>query len=441
MDKKHAAAAGIKSGRLAIEGGNPVRTKPIPWEWAGMHYVDNVEMKMVSRVVKARSPFRFYGPDVQHMCDKLEQKFSERLGVRHALAVSSGTAALNVAMAALGVGPGQEIIVPGYMWLSTVACVTSRGAIPVLCEIDNSFSMNPRDLERKNTPRTTAVIMVHMSGGYRQCRGEVCVVARKHNLKVVEDCAQAAGSSYYGRKLGTFGDIGCFSFQYNKAMTTGEGGMVITDNKLLFQRRQAAQDIGHSRNLAGRLKVDSRILLWGLGVRMTELQAAMGLAQLKKLNRITSAMRKAKYRIRSVLADIRAISLRRINDPKGDNGSFLITTYPTPGKAKRMVERLKTLGVQSGPDSLLPCYFKQWSFHLYYNMPALVKKASTSPDGFPWTHPLNKDGIYEYDKGTLPRTDNLFSRSVIQAIPSNSSDKDAAMIVKAYQTAAKEILK
>ncbi|MFH0797216.1 MAG: DegT/DnrJ/EryC1/StrS family aminotransferase [Candidatus Omnitrophota bacterium] len=414
--------------------------KTLGYEWPGAYFVGAEELELVTKVVRAKSPFRYYGLDCQHMTDRLEKEFAGYTGSRYALAVSSGTSALNVALAALGVGPGQEVIVPGYMWVSTVAAVVNRGAIPVLAEIDDSFCLDPKDLKRKITPRTTVVIPVHMSGAPGNIL-EVCAISRRYNLKIVEDCAQACGASYHKKKIGTFGDIGCFSFQYNKAMTTGEGGMVITNDELFYKRSLAAHDIGHSRNLAGRLVVDPKVLLWGLGTRMSELQAAFGLAQLRKLNKITDAMRTAKYKIRTAVSNLPGITLRRMDDPKGDNGSFLITSYPTPEKAKRMSERLKILGVQAGPDSLLLCYFEQWGFHLYYNMPALVKKASTSPDGFPWTHPLNKNSVYEYDKGSLPRTDDLFSRSVIQAIPSNSRAKNAAMIIKAYRTAAKEILK
>ena len=415
------------------------REQPLGYEWPGAYFIGNEELELVSKVVRAASPFRYYGLDCQNMADRFEKEFAAYTGSRHALAVSSGTAALNVALAALGVGPGQEVIVPGYMWISTVAAVVNRGAIPVLCEVDDSFTMDPDDLERKISPKTKVIIPVHMSGATGDIE-KICQIGRNHALKIVEDCAQACGGSFRGRKLGTFGDIGCFSFQYNKAMTTGEGGMVITNDEVLFKRSQAAHDIGHSRNLAGRLEVDPQVLLWGLGARMSELQAAFGLAQLRKLDRITKAMRSAKYEIRAALSDIQGIRFRRIDDPEGDNGAFLITTYPTTDIARRMAEKLKCLGIKAGPGGNLLFHFDDWGFHLYYNMPALVKKASTSPDGFPWTHPLNKKSIYNYDKGALPETDALFERSVIQAVSSNCSRRDVGNVIEAYKTAACDVL-
>jgi 8-amino-3,8-dideoxy-alpha-D-manno-octulosonate transaminase len=216
-------------------------------------------------------------------------------------------------------------------------------------------------------------------------------------------------------------------------MTTGEGGMVVTDDQLLFRRCQAAQDIGHSRNLAGRLVVDPQVLLWGLGTRMSELQGALGRAQLKKLDRVTEAMRSAKMRLKESLRDIPGMSFRVLEDPSGDNGAFLITLYRDGSTARSAAARLAALG-------LLLTHFDSWGFHLYYNLPALVKKASSSPDGFPWTHPLNAGSTYDYDKGALPRTDAIFERSVIQAVPSNLTERDMHDLIRIYHQMAKEIL-
>ena len=150
--------------KLAIEGGKPVRTKPLPLEFPGVHYMDNREVKAAVRVLKRRSLFRYYGIHLGKEVEKLEGEIAGFIGTRHALAVSSGTGALHTALSALGVGPGQEVIVPAYMWVSVVAAVVNLGAIPVLADIDQTFGMNPADLENKITPKTTGVVLVHMSG-------------------------------------------------------------------------------------------------------------------------------------------------------------------------------------------------------------------------------------------------------------------------------------
>ena len=417
----------------------PMRSELLGYEWPGSYFVGEEELELVTRVVRARSPFRWYGLDLQNMCATLEQEFAAYTGARYAQAVASGTAALGVALAALGVGPGQEVILPGYMWISTVAAVVNRGAIPVLCEIDDSFTLDPADLERKITPRTTVVVPVHMSGATGPI-DRIVEIAHAHGLKVLEDCAQAGGGSFRGKKLGTWGDIGIFSFQYNKAMTAGEGGMVITDQELLFRRSQAAHDVGLPRNLAGRLELDPQTMLWGLGCRMSELQGAFALAQLRKLDRITGTMRSAKYRIREALAQLPGLTLRRLEDTAGDNGAFLITTYPTAEQSRAMEAKLRALGVENGPEGILLCHFRDWSFHLYFNISALVSKASTSPDGFPWTHPLNAESVYDYHEGALPQTDDLFSRSLIMAIPANLTSEDVDQIIEAYRRAAGQVL-
>ena len=143
-------------------------------------------------MIQARSPFRFYGPDVQHMCDKLEARFQALYGVNHALAVSSGTEAIYISLAAMDVGPGDEVLIPGYLWTSCINGIVRLGAIPRLVDIDDTFDMSPDDLERKIGPHSKAVLYVHMSGAAGDVR-TIVDIARRHNLMVLEDCAQANG--------------------------------------------------------------------------------------------------------------------------------------------------------------------------------------------------------------------------------------------------------
>src|SRR5208337_4522553 len=150
--------------QLAIDGGKPVRTEPLPLEFPGVHHMDEEEIEAALRVLKSRSPFRYYGIDLQGEVEAFESEFASFLGVDHAVAVNSGTGALHTALSALGVGPGQEVIVPAYMWVSIPAAVVNHGAIPVVADIDNTFCLNPAEVERRITPKTRGIIMVHMSG-------------------------------------------------------------------------------------------------------------------------------------------------------------------------------------------------------------------------------------------------------------------------------------
>jgi len=232
-----------RNKKLAIQGGEPVRTTPLPLEFPGIHFMDEEEVDAAVRVLRSRSPFRYYGVDLQGEVDAFEAEFASFLGITHCLAVNSGTSALHTALAALGVGPGQEVIVPAYLWVSVASAVVNLGAIPILADIDDTFCMDPACVEATITPRTTGVICVHMSGAPADVKA-IRAVARKHGLFLLEDCAQCTGGSIEGQKVGTFGDMAIFSFQMNKNMTSGEGGWLVTNDVRLYHRAVACHDTG-----------------------------------------------------------------------------------------------------------------------------------------------------------------------------------------------------
>lgn len=190
----------MKQAKLAIHGGKPVRKAPLPLEFPGVHYMDNREVQAAVKVLKARSLFRFYGIRLQNEVQRLERDFARFLGVKHAIAVSSGTGALHSALSALAIGPGQEVIVPAYLWVSVVAAVVNQGAIPVLADIDETFCLNPEAVEKCITPRTRGIVMVHMSGAPGNVKA-IQKIARRHKIFLLEDCAQCTGGSVGGRKV------------------------------------------------------------------------------------------------------------------------------------------------------------------------------------------------------------------------------------------------
>jgi 8-amino-3,8-dideoxy-alpha-D-manno-octulosonate transaminase len=422
---------------LAIEGGTPGRTAPLPWELPGAHWIGEEELELVDRVVKAQSPFRFYGPDPQHMVETLEKEWCERFGHRHALAVSSGTAALSIALSALKIGPGDEVLIAGYMWVSCVSAIVRCGAIPRLVDIDDTFCMNPDDLEVKINPRSRAVLLVHMSGAPGHVE-RIAEIARKHGIGLIEDCAQTAGASQNGTPVGRFGDIATFSFQLNKNMTSGDGGMIVSDDDELFRRIVALHDLGYARNAAGRLDTsDETCQLWGMGARMSDLAGAMALAQSRKLGQITGAMRQAKWKIREALSDIPDLTFRTVLDPKGDSGPFMIMTFSDAEICTRFVEALRAEGIR-GPEGSLSCLtMREWGLHWYFNIPSLTKKRSNSRDGFPWTHPANAFASeISYERGCLPVCDDLHDRSALLTIASKLTDGDVDDIILAFRKVA-----
>lgn len=419
--------------KIAIEGGTPVRSQPLPLEYPGVHYMDEEEVEAAVRVLRSRSLFRYYGPEPQNETGLFEEEFARFLDVRYALAVSSGTGALHTALAALGVGPGQEVIVPAYLWVSIVGAVVSRGAIPVLADIDDTFCLDPADVERRITPRTVGIVLAHMSGAPGDAPA-LAALARKHGLFLVEDCAQCAGGALGGRKVGTFGDIGVFSFQLNKNMTCGEGGCVVTDDAGLYRRAVACHDVGYARDVNGRLILNPPDLsLWGMGYRMDELRAAVLRVQLRKLPRIVCAMRRSKYRIRRELERLPGVIPRRVLDPPGDTGCFLIVSFAGAEEAREVNAALRAEGIVTSPGGISNILMTNWGLHLYSNNASLVDLASTDGRGFPWTLADNSGSTLRYAKGTCPVADSLFERSILLAIPSCLTAADEDDIVSAFQ--------
>jgi 8-amino-3,8-dideoxy-alpha-D-manno-octulosonate transaminase len=429
------------SNRLAIEGGTPVRSEPLPWEFPGGNRIGQEELELVTRVVSARSPFRFYGSDRQGMVDSLEREWCQAFGHRHALAVASGTAALSIAVGALGLGPGDEVLLPGLLWVSCASAIVRAGAIPRLVDIDETFCMDPIDLERKIGPHSRAVLCVHISGapGRVQKIAEIC---RARGLALIEDCAQAAGARQDGRSVGRFGDIGIFSFQLNKSMTSGEGGIVVCDDDKLFDRVVAIHDLGYARDAHGRLDTSNPdCQLWGVGARMSELAGALALAQLRKLPDIVSAMHGAKWRIREALQDVPGLRFREIVDPAGDSGLVLICTLLDEGVCRRFVDAVRAEGIAGPSGSLAVVTMREWGLHWYSNIPSLVERRSNSRDGFPWTHPANAFATgYNYGHGALPTCDDLHSRGALLTVGSTFKDEDVQDIIAAFRKVARRVI-
>ena len=261
--------------KLAMDGGQPVRQVPFaPWP-----QFEQDEIEAAVRVLQSGRINYWTGEEGR----QFEKEFAAHVGLPYAVAVSSGTGALHTALSALGVGPGQEIIVPAYMWVAVVAAVVNLGAIPILADIDDTFGIDPEDLLRRVTPRTRGIIAVHMSGAPINVT-PIAKIARERGLFLLEDCAQANGANIGGQKVGTFGDMAVFSFQMNKNMTSGEGGCVGTRDLQLYRRAVAGHDLGYARDEQGRLMFDDPDLcVWGRGYRLDELRGAVLRVQLRKL--------------------------------------------------------------------------------------------------------------------------------------------------------------
>jgi len=398
-----------------------------PSGFPGINWLSCEEEEAVIDVVRKGALFRYYGPQSPNHVDQLEEYARTFYNVRHALAVNSGTGALCTAMSALGIGPGAEVIVPAFLWVATVTAVIQNNAIPVLCEVDDSFNMDPDDLEKKITPRTKLIAAVHMAG--TPCDMDAIMrIANKHDIPVLEDCAQCNGGSFKGQKVGTFGKVGIYSLQINKNVTAGEGGLLVTNDENLYIRLVAAHDLGVPWKQAQPDQA-SEVCLWGQGRRMGELAGAVANVQLRKLSQVVSHMKDSKERIKNSLDDIKGVSFRKLNDPIGDTGPFLILTFENETQAIRIAQHLMDGGIEN------VFHLSDYGLHIYHNIHSLVEKIPLSPAGNPWSLPQNADSIFEYTRGTCPASDDLFDRSVIITIPSRLTTEQEHQMAQTIKNA------
>ncbi len=336
---------------LAINGGTPLRRAPFPARYWGASVVGDEELALVTEVVRSRCLFRAYGDGTPHMVDDLEREARAFFGVKHALGVTSGSAALFCAMAGLGIGPGDEVIVPSLMWLSDFNAPVLAGATPVVADIDRTLCLDPADVARKITPRTKAILFVYFMGGVGHI-DRILGIAQDRGVAVIEDCAQSCGASFRGRRIGSLGTVGCFSFQHNKIMTSGEGGMVVSNDALVFERAARFHDLGGLRpalaaQLDGGPQVESFV---GSQFRMSELTGAVALAQLRKLDRaVVEPCRRHFGRLRRELSEAcPGMRFRDSGDPEGDAGIGLYLDLGTPERGIWFGKALAKEGIPVG---------------------------------------------------------------------------------------------
>jgi dTDP-4-amino-4,6-dideoxygalactose transaminase len=352
-----------------------------------------------------------YYSDLKEPCVKaFERVARETFGTKYAIGVSSGTGALHAAFVAAGVGPGKEVICPAIGFLATAAAVVTAKGIPVFCDVDESMHMDPAKIKGLITKRTVAIAPTHVQGGVCDMRA-IMRVARKHRLKVIEDCAQSCGATYRGRLVGTFGDMGCFSISAYKIVGGGEGGLIVTNSKRLWERASQLAECGGlwrpNRFAAPRYKGE---LFSGTNYRMSELEAAVDVVQLHKMRATVRRFRAVKQRILKRLKSFREAKPQVLNDADGEVG-YCLRFYPeTLDLSERIAEALRAEGVscwargrRGGPD------WHQYSF-MY---PVILRQGPTKPD-CPFDCPLYEaaGGKARYARGDCPVADDLFDRVV-----------------------------
>ena len=418
------------ASRLAIDGGVPVRAERLRGGFHGSALMDERETEAVLNVLHKRRLFRFLSPGAEESeAAKVENWYCQRLGTRYALAVNGGTAALIAAMFGVDVGPGDEVIIPAHTFVATAAAVIAAGGVPVLAEVDDSLNLDPDDFERKITPYTKAVIPVHMRGVPARM-DEIMAVARKHDLIVVEDVAQSNGGTYKGKPLGSLGDVGCFSFQQYKIITSGEGGLIATNNELYYDRARMHHDAA-ARFWEGDGTRAYDFVLSGENYRLSELSAALVWAQCGRLEPLLATFRGLKKRIVAGLQDVPGITLQDVPDPEGDCAITFCFFTPDAASAKRFGAALNAENIACGTmyDNTIP------DRHIYKNWPFMM--SGLAPDRrAPWKSPFYKGAITGYSRDECPQTLDYLGRAILIHIHQSYTPEDADQVVEGIRKVA-----
>ncbi|OHB75037.1 MAG: hypothetical protein A2W31_03960 [Planctomycetes bacterium RBG_16_64_10] len=363
--------------------------------------------------------------------DAFERLAQATFGVRHALAVSSGTAALHSALVAVGVGPGTEVIVPAVGFFATAAAVVAARGVPVFCDIDQSLCIDPGKIEPLINSRTVALVPTCVMG-MPPDMDPILDITRRHNLKVVEDCAQAPGARYKGRYVGTLGDIGGFSISSYKIVGGGEGGLALTNDQRLYERMTQVAECG------GLMRPDRFApprypgeLFCGTNYRMSELEAAVNVVQLGKMPALLERYNANKRKILGQLQTYREIVPQKSNDPMGEAG-YMIRFYPqTVALGRRIAAALNAEGIGIG-EFIWPaeCSIRgpepDPDWHLYQHMFPLLQQSDSAPSGCPLACPIYRDqgGCASYQQGACPVADDLFDRNIQIWLDPDYNDQD-----------------
>jgi len=366
----------------------------------GRALIGEAEQRRVLDVLRGGYVSR-YGPEGEPAFTAsvrtLEDAVAQRSGVGYAVATNSGTASLLTILAGLDIGMGDEVIVPGFTFVASISAIVYAGALPLLAEIDETLNLDPADVEQRITPRTVAILAVHMLGNPARL-AELRAIADAHDLMLIEDCAQAFGATYRGKPVGSYGIAGAISFNEYKTITCGDGGMVITEDENLYRRCFAFHDQGHEPLRLGSTIGDRPFL--GLNFRMTELQAAVLLAQLERLDAIVERLKDHRKAMLEAIGDIPGLTFRRLPDPDGDLATHLVALLPTSQMAGDVA---RDLGTKVLADS---------GWHTYANMEHLLAKRTATNRGCPFHCACHPDELRDYRRGMLPRTDDILARAI-----------------------------
>lgn len=386
-----------------------------------MYRIGKEEIEAVARVINSKSLFKINdgGQETMHC----EEEAKALFGAKHALLMTSGKAALISALTALGIGPGDEVIVPAYTYIATAIAVTAAGAIPVIVDVDETLTMDIDDMERKISKYTKAVIPVHIQGFPCNMKA-IMECAKRHNIKVVEDACQADGGSYMGKRLGTIGNAGALSFNQFKVISSGEGGMLLTDDASLLERALIFHDSSAVAFFGTQLKEDGETPFCGNEYRTNEVTAAILREQLKKLDGILFDLRKNKKIIMDALKDI--FKFAPSNDIAGDCGTSIPFRFASEKEAR-------AFATADGINGFLPI---DTGKHVYTHWTPILQKRGAFHEGMdPFKMEVNKDLNHNYSADMCSKTLDLLARTVYISVNPDWSKQDIETIINACKKA------
>ncbi|MBW1722997.1 MAG: DegT/DnrJ/EryC1/StrS family aminotransferase [Deltaproteobacteria bacterium] len=379
----------------------------------GFEVFGEEERKEVQEVLETGVLFR-YGFDQARKgrwkARRLEEEVAARVGAAHCHVCSSGTGALSTALAACGIGAGDEVIVPPFTFIATIEAVLLAGAVPVFAEIDKTLCLDPESVESAITPRTRAVLPVHMCGSMARI-DELENLCRRKGLHLIEDACQAFGATYRGKALGTFGRVGCYSFDAVKTITCGEGGALVTNDPDVYQRAERYADHGHD-HVGNDRGLEGHPIL-GTNFRISELNAAVGLAQLRKLDWILEKQRFNKSRIKKALESVSGVTFRQIPDEEGDSATFLSFFLPGETDAREAAQRL----AEEGVDGTFYWYDNNWHYFRKWDHLKNLSSAGKLPLAL-------LDTVPDYRTLALPQSDGIMKRTISLLIKVSWSEEE-----------------
>jgi len=390
--------------KLAIDGGTPVRTTPFPSRAEGF---GEEEMKQLAEVIHSGNLFRVGGPKTA----AVEQRFAQMIGVKHAVAVTSGTAAIHTAVACINPDPGDEIITTPLTDMGTVIGILFQQAIPIFADtVKDGYHLDPQSVRKNITPRTRAIIVVHL-WGMSADMDEFLAIGKEHGIPIIEDCAQAYLTEYKGKLVGAMGELGCFSLQQSKHITCGDGGLVVTNRDDLAEHARLFSDKGWDRTGSARGHA-----FLGMNYRITELQSAVVLAQLGKLQQFVARRRALSDRLSRQLAGIPGLIAPSESARSGNTCWYypvLIQEEKLGLSRARFVAALNAEGVSGGT----------WLGQPLYAFPVLAQQLTFGKSHHPFDCPSASRKV-EYHTGLCPNAEKALSELVILTVNEFYTEKD-----------------